>query len=242
MSHNKNDQETFRDYLLGSLAGEDLEGFEERLLTEDEEFEELLASAEDELFDQYVAGHLTKDERIAFEKQFLITTERREDVDFARTLNRFIKYQTQPKPRPVPPGYMTWILRVAVAVLVVGFVAVPVYRLTRSPQNIATITLSPTVLTRGEGPPFTKVNLGNVDTLRLVLTLPEQAPSASQYRAELENGKTQSVNIEEQNSQAVTVEIPATELRKGQYALKLFAVPTGQVEQRILGNYFFTVE
>ena len=241
MADAENSQKPFRDYLLGRLTGEDLETFEKRLLAENEDFERLLGSAEDDLLDEYASGDLSKEDREAFEKHYLITNERYEDLDFARTLNRFFKKQPWPRPEPVPPRNLGWILRAAIAVVVVGFVAVPVYRLIQPSPNITTATLNPSIVTRGERPQSTSIKLDRADTLRLSLNLPAQFPAATQYRAELE-GNPQVVKITNQDSRTVTVELPTEGLRKGPYSLKLFALPAGQPDQPILINYLFTVE
>jgi hypothetical protein len=242
MAHSQNSHETFREYLLGRLKGEDLEAFEKRLLTEDEEFEELLGSAEDDLVDEYAAGDLSNDDREAFEKHYLITNERYEEVDFARTLDRYRKPPAPPAPIPVPPpSPINRILRVALVVMLVSFISVPVYRYVTRRPNIATITLNPSIVTRSEQPQPTKVNIGDADMLRVLLNLPAQFPAGTQYRAELE-GRPPPVKVTNQDARTVTVEIPTEGLRKGQHELKLFAVPPGQADQPIAVNYSFTVE
>lgn len=250
MADTNGSYETFREYLLGRLTGEYLEAIEKRLITEDGEFEQLLASAEDDLVDQYAAGDLSDEDRDAFEKHYLITSERYEEVAFARTLDRVLKKQISPTPVRIPipvppPSPINRILRVALIAVLVSFISVPVYLfvvpLIAPGPNIATITLNPSIVTRGEQPQPTKINVGNADMLRISLNLPAQFPAGTQYRAELD-GSPQSVKVMNQDPRTVTVEIPTDGLRRGQYALKLSAAPPGQVEQPIPINYFFTVE
>ena len=252
MALRQNDQQSFRDYLLGKLGGEDLKSFEERLLTDKEDFEELLEATEDDLVDEYVCGQLSREERQAFETHYLITPERHEEIDFARSLDRYLEKQKQftptdakqetykVTPRPIPVN-LTWILGGAMAIVVFGVIAYLIFP--RQPSHVATITLNPTNVTRGNGTPDDRINLGNANTLRVFLTLPPQSTSTAQYRAELEdqNGNTRSLNVAIQDPQTVRVEIPANQLPKGQYRLKLLASQTANVQQRI-ATYSFTVE
>jgi hypothetical protein len=77
--------------------------------------------------------------------------------------------------------------------------------------------------------------------LRITLVLPESSPSASSYRVEAVDG-INTLSVAGSNSNSVSVTIPAAQLRRGQYALRLYAIKTDGTEERIPGNYFFTVE
>jgi CHAT domain-containing protein/Tfp pilus assembly protein PilF len=88
MPSNRYVQTTIRLYLLGQLDGTDRVEFEKRLLTDDHLFDEL-AAIEDELIDEYLAGHGGKDELEMFEKNFLTTPERLQKLRFARALRRY---------------------------------------------------------------------------------------------------------------------------------------------------------
>jgi anti-sigma-K factor RskA len=81
-------EDEIRRYLLGTLPEEARRGVEERLMTE-EAFLEELTLAEGELIDDYVAGRLSPDERAAFERHFLSTDERREQLRFTRAVGRY---------------------------------------------------------------------------------------------------------------------------------------------------------
>jgi hypothetical protein len=83
------DQKTIREYLLGELAEEKQPQFEQRLLTSNKLFEELLI-AEDELVDEYAAGLLSERERERFESHFLSTPERLQKLRFARAFKKHI--------------------------------------------------------------------------------------------------------------------------------------------------------
>lgn len=89
MKQQTEDQRIIKQYLLGELDQDEQRRFEERLLTEDECFEEL-AAAEDELIDEYVAGALSAHERARFELHFLSTPERHRKLKFARALKKYL--------------------------------------------------------------------------------------------------------------------------------------------------------
>lgn len=78
-----------REYLLGQSTSDNAALVEERLLTDDELYQEVLI-VEDELIDQYVAGLLTESEKESFEKYFLAAPERREKLRFARNLKKYV--------------------------------------------------------------------------------------------------------------------------------------------------------
>lgn len=89
------DQNTLRRYLLGELTQEEqLAPVEERLMAEDDFFEEFQLVKED-LIDQYVNQQLTPEDRRRFEQYFLTTAERREDVRHAQALARYAKKSRQ---------------------------------------------------------------------------------------------------------------------------------------------------
>jgi hypothetical protein len=85
-SENNNE---LRQYLLGDLTEEARRRVEQRLLTEPDFLEELLAG-EEELVDEYVGDELSDDERLKFERHFLCTKERRQQLSFARALSRYV--------------------------------------------------------------------------------------------------------------------------------------------------------
>lgn len=83
------DGATVRQYLLDELTPDARERLEERLMTEDELFAQLLTledEQEDELIDQYVHDQLSEAERERFERVFLSTPERREKLELVRDL------------------------------------------------------------------------------------------------------------------------------------------------------------
>ena len=83
------EQESLRQYLLGSLPPEEIAALEERLLTDDVFYDELLM-VEDELIDQYLSGEQSATERQSFEAHFAVAPERKQKVRFARALKRYL--------------------------------------------------------------------------------------------------------------------------------------------------------
>ena len=265
------DQNEIKQYLLGTLPEEAQQRMEKRLLTEADFLEELL-SGEDELTDLYINEALSDEDRDRFERHFLSTPERHQKLRFARALSSFIYRNSEDavaesvekplSPERASPTKSTWIerfrafwnnqswgLRPIAALLVIAIIAGTLWLFFRprapSPQTFATLALTISVNNRGDGVQATKVKLPlPASALKISLTLPERASTAAHYRVELENdsGETKPVEIIGQDAQSVSVVLPAEQLTRGQYALKLFTVKADGTEQRIPGNYFFTVE
>jgi CHAT domain-containing protein len=90
MALDAKDREEVRLYLLGRLKPEQrLELLEERIMTEQDYYEELLA-IEDEVIDQYLANELSRDDREAFEQYFLRTPQRASKLRFARAFSKYV--------------------------------------------------------------------------------------------------------------------------------------------------------
>lgn len=89
METNGTQQQTIRDYLLGILLAEQQAQFEERLLTSDQVYEELVI-VEDELIDEYLREELSASDRESFESHFLAAPEHQEKVRFARTFTKYV--------------------------------------------------------------------------------------------------------------------------------------------------------
>jgi anti-sigma-K factor RskA len=79
------DENSIKQYLLGTLREDDREEVEKRLLTDEEYFQEVL-SAEDNLIEDYLSGNLSNQERDKFEAYFMTVPEHREAVRNARIL------------------------------------------------------------------------------------------------------------------------------------------------------------
>lgn len=80
--------EDIRHYLLRQIAAARREAIERQLLADDLFFERVEA-ASDDLIEDYATGKLTADERRLFEKNFLVTEERRENLKYVLDLRRY---------------------------------------------------------------------------------------------------------------------------------------------------------
>src|SRR5580765_4200045 len=74
-------------YLLGDLSQEEQVQVEDRAFA-DPDYLVMLQAVEVDLIDAYVNGDLSPAERRGFERQFLVSPERRKKVAFARDLAR----------------------------------------------------------------------------------------------------------------------------------------------------------
>ena len=90
-------QQTIREYLLGDLAGAQQAQFEERLLTSDAVYDELVI-IEDELIDDYLREELSASERESFESHFLAAPEHQEKLRFARTFTKYVAAENAVRP------------------------------------------------------------------------------------------------------------------------------------------------
>lgn len=246
-------------YFLGQMSEEESEQFEDECLTQ-KIWPSQIKLVEDDLIDSYLHEELPPEQRRLFEQNYLITEARQERVRVAATLLRRV---CEPAKVIEPPAVnQTWAERLkafwcgggltlrtasALVVLVVVAGAAWLY-LSRAqrPHVIATLELTSTVINRSQGVEPRGVKLTpDADALRVFLTLPEHATPAPHYRVELDNeeGETTNLNVEGQDTQGVSVLIPASRLSHGQqYVLTLFAVRDNGEEQPGYGTYTFVVE
>lgn len=248
-------------YLLEELPEEELEQFEDECFAA-ESWPQQLSLVEEDLIDAYLRQELSKERRERFERNYLKTEARRERLHVAAALLRHVDERTaqedkvskmppavEARSRPSPSLWSSqgWALRAAAVVAVVAIIAGAVWLISRSQSSktYSTLTLAISYSNRADSTQAGKVKLPlKADALRIFLTLPEQAQMARAFQAELErdNGETSPLEIKERQAQSVTVEIPAGQLLRGLYALKLFAVKDDGTRERINGSYFFAVE
>jgi len=242
------DQVTVRDYLLGHLNNQEQEKIEERLMVEDDLFEELEIS-KGELVEEYCAGELNKDDRQWFEHNYLASTEGRQRhalvlaiscLKHPQVVERqpsfFEKLAFWTKPR--------WVAGVASAalVLIIAFIGV---RSLQQPKTTISVALINTQVNRSNGnntlPP--KVNLPpDAGELRASLTLPKPFPQGTRFQAVLDNQiDRKQVNVVDHKENTVTVVVPARDLPVGEYALELTAIKNDGSEEAIPGIYRFDV-
>lgn len=81
---------TLRSFLLGCLNPDDQQKFEERLIIEEDLFEEL-ERIEEDLIDEYLEGLLSACDKEKFENYFLEAPERKRKLSFAKSLKRYVR-------------------------------------------------------------------------------------------------------------------------------------------------------
>ena len=249
MAFNNHDQASIRAYLLGRLSDGEQQKIEERLMLEDDLFEELEIS-KGELVEEYHAGELNQKEREWLERHFLASPEGKQRYTFALALGRL----EPPKPPPQPLGWFqrlqiflrtsTW--QIPATTAAVALIAIAIIIITRPQRQTFAITISNSALTRStSGVQYAQVPLkSDVGEVRLTLMLPQGATPGVSYRAELNNRRDEpkSLKPSAHDANSVLVVIPAEELPPGPYALSLFAIQADGGEEAVPGSYFFTVE
>ena len=245
------DQERVRDYLLGRLSDEELTKLEERLMVEDDLFEELEVS-KGELIEEYCAGELDQNDRQWFEHNYLASTEGRQRHVLALAISCLKRPQTV-EPQPQPSFFEKlaafwrkphWAVAVASVVVVLGVAGLWI-RSRQQSQTTITVALTNTQLSRSSGGtalPY-KLNLPpDAGELRAALTLPKSFPQGTRFQAVLDNQiDRKQVKVVDHKENVVTVVIPAADLPHGEYALELTALKTDGTEEAIPGNYRFDV-
>jgi hypothetical protein len=208
------ERKSIRQYLLGNVREAELTELEERLLSDDNFYEELLI-VEDELIDQYLLGALSEPERNGFVSHFLITDERQEKLRFSKTLRKYLNtvsdestatdesaglvstpvYPTPRKwffsflPLPERPAFRLSLAAISLLV-VIGVSWIVLTKLFSSegpsnkPQSLFVATLSPG-LTRDVGETARISIPADRDTVRLQLQLELSANGYESYTAEL---------------------------------------------------------
>jgi hypothetical protein len=255
MALNNHDQAQIRQYLLGKLSEAEQEKIEERLMVEDELFDEFEAS-KDELVEEYCAGDLGRAERDWFENHYLASTEGRQRQAFALTMDHYMRrHASDPAPPPVTPVRLTLFERfatfvrtqpwaVATATSMVLVVAVAFIWSRNSQGQIYEATLSSASLKRGgdEVPPPTKIQLPpNTGQVKLHLQLLKPAPAGTTYTATLaDQVNTNKVTVESIEPDSVTVSIPRRQLPPAWYMLDLTATTPNRNVQTF--SYSFIVE
>jgi hypothetical protein len=137
------DQENLiRRFLLGDLASEQLDRIDQRLLV-DEDFLDEVDVAEDELIDDYLRDKLIATDNELFERNFMITDERREHLEFTRGFHKALAVSPAAKETRIelvddrhsrlwtwPRGRRTLAIGSALGLLLIGSVLVVLWRVT----------------------------------------------------------------------------------------------------------------
>ncbi len=250
MALTNHDQARIRQYLLGHLSDEEQQQIEERLMTEDDLFEELEIS-KGELIDEYCAGELNQNEHQWFERHYLASSEGRQRYTFTVALNCL----KRPVPAPQRPGFLErlasffktqpWVVATATSLAGIAIIAFLIFP---RPQSSVSLTLVNSAIVRGDGddstPPISVAIPSNAGEVRVYLPLPRvSTPAVQRYRAELDDRtEKKPVKVAEHNDKSVLVVIPATALPHGIYEVTLTAIQADGTEQAVPGSYRFNVE
>jgi hypothetical protein len=250
MEIERGDDSVLRAYLLGRLAPETCESVERRLFSDDEVFWERLGLIEDELVDQYARGELDGDESARFERDFLVTDERRAKLELAVALKEYVDRRATGGRRARdwlrrPVSAPAWALAGAAALLL----AVPavVWRVAsdRAGRGEVSAWLSPGLVRDVEGR-LTRVRLPEgCELVRLKLDT-DPAEHAT-YRASLHDVSGQELWAQDglraatvEGRTAVTVTLPCDLLPPEDYYVRLEGVSPG-APPTPLGRYDFRV-
>jgi hypothetical protein len=127
---NSNTDELITRFLLDELSPEERTKIEERFLTDNEFFEQLL-SAEESLIDRYIGGRLDTDQQERARKLFQSSPARRDDMEFTKELVSSLRqaragtsHIAKYGPPLTSPGWTNVSRFGLVILLVVGFAAV----------------------------------------------------------------------------------------------------------------------
>jgi len=98
------DEQTLRRYLLGDATDVEQEQVELWLMSDPEGYD-LLVAAEDDLVDDFLSKRLSTSDVQLFNNYFLVTEERRQKLEFSRSLQSQIHKPPQPLPKPTPDSF-----------------------------------------------------------------------------------------------------------------------------------------
>lgn len=252
MALGEHDHDMTRRYLLGQLTDDEEQKLEERLLSDDDLFQEVELT-KDELAQEYASGELTAKERKWLQENFLASPEGKQRHGFAKTFDDYVKNHRgqRPKSRSLierlrdllnQPKLLTAASTAAVLIIAVG---VYLQIQTPTPRSVANLTVTSSQGTRstGPGPGLQSVKLSE-EALNLTLMLPQTASPGSAYRVDVlsDNGVNQTFDTRAENTQSISVQIPAAQLPRGQYVATISTIDANGNAQRIQGSYNFKVE
>ena len=228
-------------------------------LVSDPAFVEEFDMMVDEITAAYVAGEFTGEEKERVEGYFLRAPERRQKLEFMTELHDQVPGAWDRDQKTMPrPGFVERIraffsgphfaMRFATAAIAVVLLVGGGVWLSRSGGPTRTGYVAMTLAigeaernTSGPAPETIKLP-ANVAELRLELLLPDQPTQSVRYRAEFASpADVRGVTITGQDSRAVVVAVPASELKPDRYVVRLFMIHAEGQEDRV-GNYFFRVE
>lgn len=248
MALNNNDQSRIREFLLGKLSEEEQQKIEERLIVEEDLFNEFEIS-KGELVEEYCANELTEEEQQWFERHFLASTEGKETYALAEAIGRLQRAAFKPARRVTFADQFKDLFKqhpLIISLGTAGAVVVivgAIFLFRPAGQTMVGPTLASNIINREQGSLPTKVTIpSNASQLKLRLLLAADASASTKYRAELDNkSKVEPVEVVERDREGVWVVIPTSHLPRGEYSLKVVAITDG-MEREIPGDYLFNVE
>lgn len=247
MALNYDDQRRVREFLLGKLSEDEQQKIEERMMVEDDLFEELEIS-KGELVEEYCANELSREEHQWFEQNFLASPEGKERYDLAVTLGQLTVAAPQPrrltffeKLQNLFKQHPSFIAMASTAAIVVVVAAIFVFR--PRGETVVGPTLASTIINREQGSLPAKITIpSNASEIKFPLSVSDDVSGAS-YRAELDNQtEIKPAKVAGHDGKTVWVVIPVSQLPRGQYSLKLLAITPDGKEREIPGDYRFDVE
>ena len=251
MALGEHDHDMTRRYLLGQLTDDEEQRLEERLLSDDDFFQEVELT-KDELAQEYVSGELTAKERKWLQENFLASPQGKQRHKFAKTFDHYVKNHRAQRQKSQSLIERLWKfltsqpqLLTAASTAAVLVIAVGVYSImpTGGPRSVATLTVTSSEGTRsGFGGPVPGVKL-NHDALKLTLMLPQAVSPGSAFRVEVsDNNVTHTFETRAVDTQSISVEIPAGKLPRGLYGATVSTVDANGNAHRTPDSYTFKVE
>ena len=254
MPLSEHDHDITRRYLLGQLTDDEEQKLEERLLSEDDFFQEVELT-KDELAQEYASGELTAKERKWLQENFLASPEGKQRHEFAKTFDHYVRNHRAQRKSPnlierlrtlwnAQPQLLTAASTAAVLVVAVGIYSI---LSTSTPRSFANLTVTNTPSTRStdDAGSLQSVNLREKDALKLTLMLPQAAPPGSTFRVEVrlsDSNAGETFDTSAPDPQSITVEIPAAQLPRGLYVATVSTTDANGNPQKISGVYPFKVE
>jgi hypothetical protein len=246
MALSDHDQARIRDYLLGKLSETEQEQIEERLMVEDDFFEEF-EILKGELVEEYREGQLTPKEQESFKAGFLSSPEGRKSEVFALAIG-CLERKHQPQPVTLrdrlaaffrKPQWAFGTLALAAAVIIAALVWI---RTPQQPAKFVAVTLTSNAVKRSnDNVQYPKITIpADVSEVRITLALPQPAAPGARYRVELDDRRNKtSLQPSGQDANSVSVVIPARHVPPGFYALVIYEIKADGSEQQFSGPYFF---
>jgi len=237
-----------------------------RLLA-DPAFHEEFDIAVDEIAALYVTDQFQGEEKKRVEEHFLKSPERQNKVKFIGELLRQVALtqgeNAADKANNVPPSVVvpakpglfervrawwrnqTPALRAATTFATLIIAAGLVFWLRPGTEpTYETLKLAMVSSDRSAGNEIARVKLkSGTDELRIKLKLPDDAPPPANYRVQCRGARgSRQLPVQQQDSESLTVAVPASELTRGTYAIELTAITANGTEVPLRGSYQFIVD